>query len=277
MIVETIVSPAYDSVVQADRGVTKPAYPIESVDKALSILLMLRDEGSLRVSDAAVRLGVARSTAHRLLATLQYRGFVAQDKESRAYRLGPALRDIGLAAVGHIDAWRVGRPVLERLSRQLDESVHFGVLEDAQVLFVDGVESTRALRAGSRVGVRLPAHCTAAGKAMLAQLDSEEVRDRLPARLAPRTARSLTRRADLEQELARVRSDGFATNFGESEEDLVALAVAVGPQQCIVVTVPASRADREAWIRSVAGPTVQAAREISAMIRPAQDSGQQNS
>lgn len=245
----------------------KPAYPIESVDNALELLLLFREAREVRVSDAAERLGVARSTAHRLLAMLQYRGFVDQDPASRAYVAGPALIETGLAAVRQLDSWRVGRPVIERLSRELDESVHFGILQGAEVLFVDGVESTRALRAGSRVGVRLPAHCTAAGKAMLAQLPTEEIRRRFPPRLEARTTRSLTRRDALEAELEQVRRAGYATNFGESEDDLVALAAAVETVGCVVVTAPASRANGSAWVDLVARPTVEAAQEISARLR----------
>jgi IclR family transcriptional regulator, acetate operon repressor len=244
----------------------KPAYPIESVDNALELLLLFREASAVRVSEAAERLGVARSTAHRLLAMLQYRGFIEQDATSRAYVAGPALLDTGLAAVRQMDSWRISRPVIERLSRELDESVHFGILQGTEVLFVDGVESTRPLRAGSRVGVRLPAHCTAAGKAMLARLSTEEVRTRFPPRLAPKTSRSLTRRTALEAELEEVRRVGYATNFGESEDDLVALAAAVEPRGCVVVTAPASRATGKAWVSVVAGPTVEAALEIGASL-----------
>jgi len=245
----------------------KPAYPIESVDNALRILLSLAEAERLRVSNVAATLGVARSTAHRLLAMLEYRGFVERDATGREYVPGPALLKTGLAALRRPASWRVARPVMERLSSELQESVHFGILDGAEVLFVDGVESSRPLRAGSRVGVRLPAHCTASGKAMLAVLPVEEVRRRLPARLAGRTARSITRRDDLERELEQVRHAGFATNFGESEEDLVALAAAVPPAGCVVVTAPASRAKRRTWVGLVAGPTVAAAQEIAMRVR----------
>ena len=244
-----------------------PAYPIESVDNALRILLSLAQTERLRVSDVAASLGVARSTAHRLLAMLEYRGFVARDVGRREYVPGPALLQTGLSALRRRESWRAARPVIERLSSELQESVHLGILEGAEVLFVDGIESTRPLRAGSRVGVRLPAHCTAAGKAMLAALPVEEIRRRLPARLSARTSRSVTQRDDLERELEQVRSRGFATNFGESEEDLVALAAAVPPMGCIVVTAPASRAKRRTWVGLVAGPTVAAAQEICVRLR----------
>jgi IclR family acetate operon transcriptional repressor len=230
-------------------------------------LLSLAENQRVRVSDVAASLGVARSTAHRLLAMLEYRGFVARDPGGPGYVPGPALLQSGLAALHRRESWWAARPVIERLSSELQESVHFGILEGAEVLFVDGVESPRPLRAGSRVGVRLPAHCTAAGKAMLSTMSVEEVRRRLPARLVARTTRSITRREDLERELEQVRRVNFATNFGESEEDLVAVAAPVQPMGCIVVTAPASRAKRRTWVGLVAAPTVSAAQEITARLK----------
>jgi IclR family transcriptional regulator, acetate operon repressor len=243
----------------------RPTYPIESVDNALQLLLAFRHSTSLRVTDVAERLGVARSTAHRLLAMLEYRDFVEQDPTTRAYVPGPALVDTGLAVVARMEGRRVARPIMERLSEQLGETVHFGVLRGNEVLFVEGVESTRALRAGSRVGVRLPAHCTAAGKAMLAELTLEELRRLLPERLEPRTQRSRTSRRDLERDLEQIRESGYATNFGESEEELVALAAAV-PGGSLVVTAPATRAHLESWEKTVAAPTVAAAAEITTRL-----------
>jgi IclR family transcriptional regulator, acetate operon repressor len=243
----------------------RPTYPIESVDKALQLLLAFRHSSSLRVAEVADRLCVARSTAHRLLAMLEYREFIEQDPATRAYVAGPALEDTGLAVVARMEGRRIARPIIERLSEKLGETVHFGVLRGTEVLFVDGFESTRALRAGNRVGVRLPAHCTAAGKAMLAQLSLEDLRHLLPERLEPRTARSLVRRMDLERELEQVRDRGYATNFGESEDDLVALAAAV-TGGCIVVTAPATRAEVKSWAKLVAPPTLAAAGEISALL-----------
>lgn len=115
--------------------------------------------------------------------------------------------------------------------------MHFGILQGPEVLFVDGVESNRAVRAGSRVGVRLPVHYTAAGKAMLAELPTDEIRRRCPVRLeARRPLADATKRVEVD--LEKVPRLSHATNFGESEDDLVALAVAFGRHGCIVVTAP---------------------------------------
>jgi IclR family transcriptional regulator, acetate operon repressor len=207
--------------------VSAPLYPIASVDNALRLLLLLRERPSIRLSDAANELAVANSTAHRLLAMLAHHGFVRQDRD-RAYRPGPALLDVGLAAVRDLDARIVCRPLLETLSAATGETVHCGVLEAATIRYVDAVESTRVLRVAGRTGMLLPAHCSAAGKALLSRLDPSELRRRYPRdRLETVTAHSIDTFAGLGRALGRVRRSGFAVNRNESEEGVAAVAVAV--------------------------------------------------
>ncbi len=229
----------------------RPKYPIESVDNALKLLLQFKERASLGVSEAGEHLGVAPSTAHRLLTMLQYRGFAIQDEESRIYRAGPALIEIGLKTVRDMSLLRQARPAIERLSELLDETVHLLVLEGADVRFVDGTESSRALRVTSRTGLLLPAHCTAGGKALLAGLDPQALRELYPLPTLPGlTPRSVRRREDLERELIGVRKRGYATNQGESEDDVTAVGVAVrdhrGRQRAaIAVALPSARATGE--------------------------------
>jgi IclR family transcriptional regulator, acetate operon repressor len=226
----------------------RPAYPIASVDSALRLLLLFRGQPRVRLSEASEYLGVAHSTAHRLLAMLAYHGFVRQEPDSRTYLAGPALVEIGLAAVRELDIRRHARPVLEALARSLGETVHLAVLEGSNVRYLDAVESSRALRVASRTGSALAAHCTASGKALLAELPDAEVSALFPGRgtLAALTDRSITTRPGLLAELRRVRERGCAVNVEESEEGVASVAVTVpGPQQrpaaALVVSVPVSR------------------------------------
>ncbi|MGI8680777.1 MAG: IclR family transcriptional regulator [Mycobacteriales bacterium] len=248
-----------------------PNYPIESVDNALRLLLALLERPSMTVSDCSELLGVAPSTAHRLLAMLQYRGFVGQDPAARHYRAGPVLLKLGLAAVRDIDVRRAARPVLERLSLELDETVNLVVRQGADILFVDCVESPRIIRVGSRTGITLPAHCTSGGKALLAEMSREELREIYPnARLAKMTNHSLTKRTELEKRLAEVRARGYATNFGESENELSAVAVAIqGPHErpvgAIAVAAPKSRLPDD-QVDKIVKALLQASKDISAEI-----------
>lgn len=231
---------------QTDSGLLPPQYPIESVDNALKLLLLFEEKTQVRLIDASNYLGVASSTAHRLMAMLQYRGFVRQNPTTRAYQPGPALSSIAFAIMGRMDVRATARPVLERLHHEFAETVHLGRLDGPKVTFVDTIEGTRAVRVGSRVGRTLPAHTTSTGKAMLAQLDVEKLRELYPAEdLEAVTDRSITKRTDLEAELEKVRQRGFAISSEESEDGVCSVAVPVpgvnDALYAVNVSVPAHR------------------------------------
>jgi IclR family transcriptional regulator, acetate operon repressor len=226
----------------------EPAYPIASVDNALRLLMLFRGQPRVRLSEASEHLGVAHSTAHRLMAMLAYHGFVRQEPESRAYVAGPALVEIGLAAVRQLDTRGHARPVLEDLARSLGETVHLAVLEGSNVRYLDAVESSRALRVASRTGSALPANCTASGKALLAALPDADVSAMFADQktLPGLTSRSITTPSRLLAELKTIRERGCAINREESEEGVASVAVTVrGPQRvpiaALVVSAPVSR------------------------------------
>jgi DNA-binding IclR family transcriptional regulator len=256
---------------QNDVPGQKPAYPIESVDRALALLLLLRDRRVLTVSEASRELGVAASTAHRLLAMLQYRGFVAQDPATKAYRLGPVLAELGLAAVRGMDIRAQARPIMERLVAEVGETVHLGVLRGTDVLFLESVESTRALRVADRTGMTLPAHASAVGKALLAGLPAEQLRILYPdAELLAYRPNTITRRDELEQALATVRERGYATNADESEAGVSGVAAPVYDsagqlRAALTVSAPTSRLTDE-QISMIAPATIRAASEIGARL-----------
>lgn len=224
-----------------------PGYPITAVGNALRLLLLLRDRQVVRVSEAAETLGVASSTAHRLLAMLVHYEFVQQDPDTRSYVLGPAFLGADAASERWAEVHPGARRLLAAVRRDLDETVHLGVLQGTGLAFLASFESSKALRTGSRVGVTLPAHCTSGGKALLAQLApttlAQLYREHDFNRL---TSASVASFPQLERQLERFREQGYATNFGESETDVVAVArhlpTARGALRAAVsVSAPASR------------------------------------
>jgi IclR family acetate operon transcriptional repressor len=245
----------------------KPNYPVESVDRALALLLLLRDRKSMSVSEASRAVGVAPSTAHRLLAALQYRGFVAQDPLTKAYGPGPVLLELGLSVVRGLDIRAQARPVMERLVREVGETAHLAILRGSDILFIESIESDKALRVANRAGMTLPAHATAAGKALLAGLSAAELTALYPVDNLPHSRpRAHTTRAALEQELASVRARGYATNFDESEPDVSAVAAAITDRAgrvraALTVSAPLSRLD-EAQVTRIAEAVLRAAGEI---------------
>jgi IclR family acetate operon transcriptional repressor len=227
---------------------TGPAYPIASVNNALLLLLLFREQPRVRLTDACKYLGVAHSTAHRLLAMLAHHGFVQQEPVTRAYIAGPALVEVGLAVVGSLNVREQARPMMEELSSELGETVHLGVLEGNQVRYVDAVESERALRVVARTGTLVPAHCTSLGKALLSLMTDQQVAELYPVSAEPfvaRTERSITTQAKLIKEVSKARARGYALNAGETEDDVGSVAVAfrdfVGRPAAIAVAAPTSR------------------------------------
>ncbi|MBF6139043.1 IclR family transcriptional regulator [Nocardia farcinica] len=233
-----------------------PAYAITSVDNALRIAAMLQLEGSLTVSEVAERIGVAASTAHRLLRMLVYRDFAVQDSD-RAYRVGPLLE---LAAHSRSAASRLraaALPELHRLVDQLGESANLVVRTADTVRFVASVECAQALRVGSREGMVFPAQRTSGGLVLLAEVAPSELAalyapERFDER--PEPPPDLGQLAD---ELAKIRRNGFAVNDGRSERGVVAVGVAVRDGSgtavaALSVSMPAVRYDNRSLPRYVA-------------------------
>jgi DNA-binding IclR family transcriptional regulator len=244
-----------------------PQYPIESVDNALKLLLLLGEQPQIRLSEATRYLGVASSTAHRLLAMLTYRGFVRQDPVSKAYLPGPALTSVAFSIFGRIDIPATATPIMRTLSERLRETIHVGMLDGANVRFVASVEGPAAVRVASRLGRTMPAHCTSTGKVMLAQLTEPELRQLLPQEKLTRiTPRSIGNRSELEAELSRIREGGYAVNREESEEGVASLAVpmptrAPGLRLALNVAAPKNRLE-PAQYPAVVATLVKAAKQI---------------
>ena len=224
-----------------------PAYRLSSVDHALELLLLFRSKPTLRVSEVADSLDVARSTAHRLLGMLVHRQFAVRDPATRTYRPGPRLVEIGLAAIGALDVRARMRPYLTEIAVRTGETVSLLVLEGDMAHFIDSIESERTVRVGSRFDARMPAHATSAGKAMLAALPLEEVLAVYPTeKLVTVTERTLATRTQLLATLDQVRAAGFAVNYEESETGLGAVGMAVldvdgRPAAAFTVAAPMQR------------------------------------
>ncbi len=190
--------------------------------------------------DVADQLGVARSTAHRVLAMLVFHGFAEQDRH-KVYRPGPVLREIRGGQAPPPDLITVAHPHLRRLAEDVRETTHLMVLEGNAARFLDGVEGPQALRVSFRTGSLLPAHVTSGGKALLAELPAEQLHA-----LYPKGLPDLDR---LDRELAAVRRLGYACNLQESERGVNAVGTCVRDRAgravaAIAVAAPSLRCPR---------------------------------
>jgi DNA-binding IclR family transcriptional regulator len=203
---------------------TPPPYAVASVDHALRIATMLQLEGSLTVAEVAERLGVARSTAHRLLQMLVYRDFAVQD-ERRAYHPGPVLELAAHSRSATSQLRAAALPHLSWLVETTGESANLAIRTGDTTRFIASVECAQALRVGSREGMVFPAAETTAGLLLLAE------------------------EASGERELARIRRQGFVVNHGRSEKGVVAVGVPVRDRTGravagLSVSMPSVRYDR---------------------------------
>lgn len=222
---------------------------LSSVDNALILLCAVAERGSLRVSEAAELLGVSRSTAHRLLQALLVRDFVRQPQPNRPYVPGGALTRIALKNLRHYDIATVARPHVAALAEETGETCHFVQLEGSSVRFVDGVVGSHPNALGLRVGIVLPAHATAGGKAILAALPLTKVRALFPRGVQTLTGNTLHSLEEVEEHLAAVGRAGFATNFDESMSQMTALGAVVRgslgePLGAVTFAAPSERLPR---------------------------------
>lgn len=180
----------------------------------------------LGITELAQRLHLHKSTVHRILATLQRDGFVAQDPASGKYRLGLRLFELGSLVVNTMEIRRVARPYLEEIHAMCGETVHLAILDEGDVVYIDKIESTRRVRMYSEVGRRAPAHSTGLGKVLLAWLPDQALNAVLERKgLAAFTGRTITSAKEPREHLAQIRKQGYAVDSGE-HEDLVRCAAA---------------------------------------------------
>lgn len=204
----------------------RDAAPLQSVDRALQLSLLLREGGQLSVQAAAEELGTAPSTAHRLLNALVRRGFAAQDRERR-YVAGPVfVPQAAPVNTGHLR--RMAYPVLQQLHDRLGETVQVMVLTGPNILFVDGIEAVeRSLRVGMRLSDQMPAYCSAGGKALLADMSNVDVEHVYRGGLTPWPTARFETVAALKRHLATVRKTGYGTSREETEQGVHGVGVSV--------------------------------------------------
>ena len=191
---------------------------LSSVGSAIQLLKAFSEERvDLGISELSRRLGVAKSTVHRLAATLAAEGLLEQDRETEKYRLGIALFRLGALVRRRMDISSQGRPYLYELREKTKETVHLAILDDTEIMYVYNLENTQAIRMRSDLGVRKPAYCTAEGQAILA-FQPQAVLDAVIVQgLSPRTPQTITDPAKLIKALAVVRQRGCAIEDEESE------------------------------------------------------------
>lgn len=201
-----------------------------TVDKALKVLVAMGENSTprgLSLAELSTRIGYHKTTVYRLLATLQQNGFVQQDADTDRYRLGLRLLELSTTLLENLELRYEASPLLHELMMKTGETVHLGVLDGAEVVYIEKVESLNPVRMFSRIGRRMPCYCTGLGKAVLAYLPEERVEEALAHGMLRRTANTITSPEEMKRELARVRELGYAIDNVENEEGIACVAAPI--------------------------------------------------
>jgi DNA-binding IclR family transcriptional regulator len=199
---------------------------VQSVDRALTILELLARDGEAGVTEIAGELGVHKSTAFRLLATLEAHRLVEQVGDRGRYRLGVGNLRLAGATTARLDLVTEARPVCRQLAADTGETVNITVRSETSALYLDQVAGSSAVQSHNWVGQHIPLHATSNGKVLLSELTEGELKEAV--RSLPRvTDQTVTSRTKLRAELAKVREDGYALAVDELEVGLTAAAAPI--------------------------------------------------
>jgi DNA-binding IclR family transcriptional regulator len=201
---------------------------LSSVTSALRVLKVFsHSEPELGISSIAQRLGLAKSTVHRLAVTLASEGFLEQNPQNGRYRLGLSLFSLGALVRQRMDVSNQAHSLLGALRDQTQETVHLAILDETSILYLYNMESSLAVGTRSYIGTRKPAFCTSEGRVLLAFNDPELTAAVLKEELVQRTPKTTTNPKVLRAILDEVRRNGYATDDEESEVGLRSVAAPI--------------------------------------------------
>jgi len=208
-----------------------PKYPVQTLEKALDIIDLLSKTGarnSLGISDISRKLGLGKSTVHRILDTLVAAKYIERCPRTHGYRLGWRLFEIGNKVPLQHDLYSFDYEILQDLCDEFSEAVNFGVRDEKDVVIVSKVDPETRLKVNRQIGTREPLHATSIGKVLISELPDEELNKLLGSTpLEAFTPGTITTLDDLKVEIEKVRVQGFAIDNEELFQGLVCIAMPI--------------------------------------------------
>lgn len=250
----------------------KSNYIIQSVSHALDVLEQFRgEEDELGVTELSKRLKLHKNNVFRILATLQSRNYIEQNKSNENYRLGVKCLELGQTFIHQRGMLKQSRAILTELAERTGETSYISIHRANEVVYIDSVEASSTVRVVSRLGLNMPTHATAAGKVLIAFESEEEIRARFGKELTRYTNNTFRSVEDLIRDLDSVRERGYATDLEEFEVGLRCLAAPVRDYTrkvigAISVSGPAHRMTDGKIEESIAAEVVRAGKELSARL-----------
>jgi DNA-binding IclR family transcriptional regulator len=202
---------------------------VQSLERALTILNKLSEyPDGIQITRLSEQVRLTKSTIHRLLATLSSMNYVVKDEETDKYKLGLQVLFLSRNLLNNSDIVTVSKPFLEKLSQEVNETVHLCIEDRGEVVYIDKIESTQTIRMYSRVGSRAPMYCTGVGKILLSDKNPdvfEEIVSKI--NFIPKTPSSITSKEQFIEEIEKVKSQGYALDNAENEIVLRCIAAPI--------------------------------------------------
>ncbi|MGH9583629.1 MAG: IclR family transcriptional regulator [Bryobacteraceae bacterium] len=216
-------------MIRAGDSTQNEVYRVQVLDRVFQILDILADSDSgIGLTELAGRLGVHKSTTHRLVMVLEAGRYVERNPSTGRCHLGSRLIELGLSAAAQMDVYEIARPHLRALAEEAGETAHLAVLREGEIVSIVKAESTQNLRTPITVGTRTPAHCTSLGKAILAFGPSDRADSFLKDRkLKAYTSKTITSHLRFKAELRAIRERGYSVDDEEREIGLRCIAAPV--------------------------------------------------
>ena len=203
----------------------KSNYIIQSVSHALDVLEEFHgDVDELGVTELSKKLKLHKNNVFRILATLQSRNYIEQNKANENYRLGIRCLELGQTFIHQRGMLKQANPVLQELAEKTGETSYVSIMRGNEVVYLDSVEPETTVRVVSRLGFHMPTHATAAGKVLVAFESEEDLRKRFSGELKSYTKNTFRTVEELFRDLEAVREKGYATDLEEFEEGLRCVA-----------------------------------------------------
>ncbi|MBP3891575.1 MAG: IclR family transcriptional regulator [Solobacterium sp.] len=247
----------------------KSSNHIQSVERAITLIdVIASKQDGLTLSQIAQKVGWPKSTVHGLLTTLRDYNYIEQSNEDGRYRLGIRLFELGSRVARSFDIKDVAVPVMKRLNKRFGETVHLGAEDNGEILYLEKVAADSLVSIMSEVGIRLPMHCSGLGKVLLAQKSEAELKRLISQKGLPAlTKRTITTKTKLDEELEKVRKQGYALDDGEIMEGLRCVAAPVNDANGKTrYAISVSGQVRDLYgkrLEQIIKETIQAANEIS--------------
>ncbi|ACD16608.1 DNA-binding transcriptional regulator KdgR [Paraburkholderia phytofirmans] len=199
-----------------------------SIGRVFAILGAIGDSGQIGISELSQRLGMSKTTVHRVIQTLKALGYVTQEVETERYRLTIRLFELGAKALESVDLVREADVEMRRIGEATREAVHLGAFDEDAIIYIHKIDADYGLRMQSRIGRRNPLHSTAIGKVLLAWMDPADAREVLShVEFRKSTQKTLSSAEAVLNILPHVREQGYGEDNEEQEEGLRCLAVPV--------------------------------------------------